>query len=73
MNKDNVIAMEFLLTTKAGIKNNAMALIESTSDEIRNAIIQELQYLLNLHEEINIEAINDKKRMAFSRRYSKTN
>jgi len=29
-----------------------MALIESTSDEIRNAIIQELQYLLNLHEEI---------------------
>ena len=32
MNKDNVIAMEFLLTTKAGIKNNAMALIESESN-----------------------------------------
>ena len=49
---DNIIALEFLLTAKATVKDNAMALTESTSDEVRNAIIQELQYSLNIHEEI---------------------
>jgi spore coat protein CotF len=49
---DSTIALEFLLTAKTAVRNNAIALTKSTSDEVRSTIIQELQYSLNLHEEI---------------------
>lgn len=49
---DNTIALELLITAKAAVRNNAIALTEAATDEVRNAIIQELQYSLNLHEDI---------------------
>ena len=49
---DNTIALEFLISAKGAVRNNAIALTECTSVDIRNSIKRELEYSLNLHEEI---------------------
>lgn len=49
---DKTIALEFLITAKGDVRNNAIALTEATSVEIRNSIKRELEYSLNIHEEI---------------------
>lgn len=49
---DKTIALEFLITAKGAVRNNAIALTEATSVEIRNSIKRELEYSLNMHEEI---------------------
>lgn len=48
---DNTIALEFLIAAKGAVQNNAIALTEATSMEIRNLIRRELDYALNMHEE----------------------
>ena len=49
---DNTIALEFLIMAKSAVNNIANALTESSSIKVREAMNQELQYSLDLHEKI---------------------
>jgi similar to spore coat protein len=49
---DKVIATDFLISTKAGIRNLAFALTETSTPEVRAALREELRNAIQTHENI---------------------
>lgn len=49
---DQVIASDLLISSKSGIKNYAAALTEAATPEVRNALRDQLNKAVNLHEQI---------------------
>ncbi|MCM0647806.1 spore coat protein [Clostridium swellfunianum] len=49
---DQVIATDFLISAKAGIQNYAVAITETTSDEIRETLKRQLNDTIDAHEAI---------------------
>ncbi|WP_010283742.1 spore coat protein [Bacillus timonensis] len=49
---DKVIATDFLISTKAGIRNLAFALTETTTPEVRTVLREELRNAIKTHETI---------------------
>jgi similar to spore coat protein len=49
---DKVIATDFLISTKAGIRNLAFALTETATPEVRAALREELKNAVQTHENI---------------------
>lgn len=56
MNKmsDQVIATDFLIAAKSGVRNYAIALIETTNLEVRNVLRKQLKDAIATHEKISI-------------------
>ncbi|THE09448.1 spore coat protein [Bacillus timonensis] len=50
---DKVIATDFLISTKAGIRNLAFALTETTTPEVRAVLREELNNAVQTHERIS--------------------
>ncbi|MFL6561546.1 MAG: spore coat protein [Bacillus sp. (in: firmicutes)] len=50
---DQVIATDFLLATKTGIKNLALAITETSTKEVRNTLTQYLTDAIKTHEQIS--------------------
>lgn len=50
---DKVIATDFLISTKAGIRNLAFALTETTTPTVRSALREELKNAVQTHEVIS--------------------
>lgn len=55
MNKmsDQVIATDFLISAKSGVRNYAIALTETTSPEVREVIKRQLKAAIKTHETIS--------------------
>lgn len=49
---DKVIATDFLISTKAGIRNLAFAITETATPELRAGLREELRNAINTHERI---------------------
>jgi similar to spore coat protein len=49
---DKVIATDFLVSTKAGIRNLAFAITETTTPEVRTGLREELRNAVQTHERI---------------------
>lgn len=49
---DQVIATDFLIAAKSGIKNYAAALSEAASPEVRVALTRQLNDAISMHEKI---------------------
>ncbi|MGO4886367.1 spore coat protein [Anaerobacillus sp. MEB173] len=49
---DQVIATDFLISAKAGIRNIAFAITESASPEVRALLREELKHAVQTHERI---------------------
>ncbi|OPJ60388.1 spore coat protein [Clostridium oryzae] len=49
---DQVIATDFLIATKSGIKNYAVALSEAASPEVRNTLKRQLDDAISMHEKV---------------------
>ncbi|MDF1509082.1 spore coat protein [Robertmurraya sp. DFI.2.37] len=49
---DKVIATDFLISTKAGIRNLAFAITETTTPELRAGLREELRNAVKTHEQI---------------------
>lgn len=54
MNKltDQVIATDFLITAKSGVRNYAMAITETASPDIRTMLTNQLKDAIDTHERI---------------------
>lgn len=54
MNKmsDQVIATDFLIAAKSGVRNYAIALTETTNPEVRTILRKQLKDAINTHEKI---------------------
>lgn len=54
MNKmsDQVIATDFLIAAKSGVRNYAIALTETTNQEVRGILRKQLKDAINTHERI---------------------
>lgn len=50
---DQVIATDFLISAKAGVRNLAFAITETATPELRAALRQELRNAVNTHEQIS--------------------
>ncbi|MFB4164292.1 spore coat protein [Alteribacillus sp. JSM 102045] len=55
---DQVIATDFLISAKSGVRNTAFALTEAATPEIRNALILQLNDAIDTHEKISQYMIN---------------
>ena len=55
---DQVIATDFLLNAKTGVKNYATAITETSSPEVRNVLKRQLNDAINMHERISSYMIN---------------
>ncbi|AWB46565.1 spore coat protein [Paenibacillus sp. CAA11] len=49
---DEVIAMDFLLNAKSGVRNYAMAVTECASPEIKQVLVKQLEEAIDSHEMI---------------------
>jgi similar to spore coat protein len=49
---DQVIAMDFLVTAKSGVRNYAMALTESGTPEVKATLAKQLDEAIDMHERI---------------------
>jgi similar to spore coat protein len=49
---DQVIAMDYLITAKTGVRNYAIALTETATPEIKAALYKQLQEAIGCHEQI---------------------
>ncbi|WP_078427585.1 spore coat protein [Alkalihalobacterium alkalinitrilicum] len=49
---DQVIATDFLISAKAGVRNTTFALTEATTPEIRTALRKQLNDAIEAHEKI---------------------
>lgn len=60
MNKltDDVIAMDFLVTAKSGVRNLAMAVTECVTPEIKAILERQLDQAIETHEKITKYAID---------------
>jgi len=50
---DQVIATDFLVTSKSGVRNLAFALTETASKELRDTLRQQLKVAVDTHEVIS--------------------
>lgn len=50
---DQVIATDFLISAKAGIQNYAVAITETISDEVREALRRQLNDTISAHEAVS--------------------
>ncbi|MFC4323788.1 spore coat protein [Litchfieldia salsa] len=50
---DQVIATDLLISAKAGIKNIAIAITESSTPEVRSALQQQFNDAVQLHEQVS--------------------
>ncbi|WP_243297944.1 spore coat protein [Bacillus litorisediminis] len=50
---DHVIAADFLVSSKAGIRNLAFAITETTTPELKEVLREELRNAVNTHEIIS--------------------
>lgn len=50
---DQVIATDFLISTKAGIRNIAFAITESATPELKEALRVQLREAIEIHEDIS--------------------
>jgi similar to spore coat protein len=51
--KDQVIAMDFLISAKSGVRNYAMAVTEAATPEIKATLIKHLDEAITTHEQIS--------------------
>jgi similar to spore coat protein len=51
---DQVIAMDFLVTAKSGVRNYAMALTEAGTPEIKAVLTKQLDDAIDMHERITM-------------------
>ncbi|MEK3732949.1 MULTISPECIES: spore coat protein [Paenibacillus] len=49
---DEMVAMDFLISAKTGVRNYAMAVTECASPEIKSILIQQLEEAVDTHEKI---------------------
>jgi similar to spore coat protein len=49
---DQVIAMDFLITAKSGVRNYAMALTEAATPEVKEILIKQLEEAIDSHEKV---------------------
>ncbi|OXS58188.1 spore coat protein [Rossellomorea vietnamensis] len=49
---DQVVATDFLIAAKSGVRNYAMAITETGSPEIKEVLTKHLEEALDLHEQI---------------------
>jgi similar to spore coat protein len=49
---DQVIAMDYLITAKTGVRNYAIALTETATPEIKAVMYKQLQEAIGCHEQI---------------------
>ncbi|MGF9910610.1 spore coat protein [Brevibacillus porteri] len=54
---DQVIAMDFLISAKSGVRNYAMALTETGNPEIKATLTKQLEEAIDLHEKISLYMI----------------
>ncbi|NRS49702.1 spore coat protein [Brevibacillus sp. HB2.2] len=54
---DQVIAMDFLISAKSGVRNYAMALTETGTPEIKATLTKQLEEAIDLHEKISLYMI----------------
>ncbi|MDH4619183.1 spore coat protein [Brevibacillus sp. AY1] len=50
---DQVVAMDFLIAAKTGVRNYAMALTETGTPEIKATLTKQLEEAIDLHEKIS--------------------
>lgn len=55
---DQIITMDLLNTAKSGVRNYAMALTESGTPEIKQALSQQLEDAIAFHERVSAYAID---------------
>lgn len=51
---DDVIAMDFLMNAKSGVRNYAMAVTECTTPEIKQILVKQLDEAIESYEKISI-------------------
>jgi similar to spore coat protein len=51
---DQVIAMDFLIAAKSGVRNYAMAVTEAGTPEIKETLTRQLEETIDMHERISI-------------------
>ncbi|MDQ0159748.1 spore coat protein [Alkalibacillus salilacus] len=51
---DQVIATDFLISTKSAIRNITFALTESVTPEVRDVLREQLNYAMEAHEKITL-------------------
>lgn len=49
---DQVIATDFLITTKAAIKDYSVAITETTTPKVRDVLREQLRHLITTHENL---------------------
>ncbi|RAT97783.1 spore coat protein [Brevibacillus sp. Leaf182] len=54
---DQVIAMDFLISAKSGVRNYAMALTETGTPEMKAILTKQLEEAIDLHEKISLYMI----------------
>ncbi|MNI38225.1 Spore coat protein F precursor [compost metagenome] len=55
---DQVIAMDYLIAAKSGVRNYAMAITETASPEIKTILAKQLDEALIAHEQISNYMVN---------------
>lgn len=50
---DQVIAMDFLIAAKSGVRNYAMAVTEAVTPEIKATLMKQLEEAVDMHERIS--------------------
>jgi similar to spore coat protein len=51
---DQVIAMDFLIAAKSGVRNYAMAVTEAVTPEIKATLTKQLEEAIDMHERISM-------------------
>jgi similar to spore coat protein len=51
---DQMIAMDFLITAKSGVRNYAMAVTESGTPEVKATLTKQLDETMDMHERITL-------------------
>jgi similar to spore coat protein len=57
---DQVIAMDFLITAKSGVRNYAMAIMETCTPGVKSILGKQLDEALDMHEQITKYLIEKK-------------
>lgn len=50
---DQIIAMDFLIAAKSGVRNYAMAVTEAGTPEIKETLMKQLEEAIDMHERIS--------------------
>ncbi|MDF2680527.1 MAG: spore coat protein [Brevibacillus sp.] len=55
---DQVVAMDFLISAKSGVRNYAMALTETGTPEMKATLTKQLEEAIDMHEKISTYMID---------------